>query len=98
MFYFLFRIIGGLVAAAVAFFGVLIVFAGASQGAPPEGAGAVWMVLATLAAALVAFVWMFRRLGRGKWRQRHESAQIEKLKRQAVRREIGPEATLVAHV
>jgi len=70
MFYFLFRIIGGLVAAAVAFFGVLIVIASASQGAPPEG----------------------------KWRQRHESAQIGKLKRQAVRRNIGPQATLVASV
>ncbi len=96
MFYFLFRLLGGLVAAAVAFFGVLVVAAAAFRGARPEGAGAAWLVLATLAAALVAFVWMFRRLGRGKWADWHARGQIEKLKRQATRRNIAPHATLVA--
>jgi len=98
MFYFLFRLLGASVAAVVAFFGVLVVAAAALRGAPPEGAGAAWMVLATLAAALVAFVWMFRRLGRGKWAEWHARGQIEKLKRQATRRNIAPHATLVASV
>jgi hypothetical protein len=95
MFYFLFRLLGALVAAAVAIFGVSIV--AVSAGVPAkEQAG--WMVLTMLAAALVAFVWMFRRLGSGRWRQRHVEAQIGKLRRQAVRRNIGPQATLVATV
>ena len=95
MFYFLFRLLGALVAAAVACFGVMAV--SVSAGVPTkERAG--WIVLAMLVASLAAFVWMFRRLGSGKWQQRHDEAQIRKLRRQAVRRNIGPQATLVANV
>lgn len=95
MFYFLFRLLSALIAAAVASFGVMVV--SVSAGVPTkERAG--WIVLAMLVASLAAFVWMFRRLGSGKWRQWHDKAQIDKLKRQAVRRNIGPHATLVATV
>lgn len=93
MFYFLFRLLGASAAAAVAVFGVAAVAVGA--GVPPDSG---WSSLALLASALGAFVWMFRRLGSGRWKQRHDQAQIRKLKRQATERNIGPRATLVATV
>jgi len=97
MFYFLFRLIGALIAAAVASCGVLIVGA---VSLDDDSSPALWAVLVILmfAAAAVAFLWMFRRLGSGKWAQRHAESQIRALKARAVRRAIGSEATLVSTV
>jgi hypothetical protein len=95
MFYFLFRLLGASVAAFVASFSVLLIASLAGIDVK-EHPGAVSLVM--IIGMLVAFVWMFRRLGSGKWRQRHDEAQIAKLRRQAVRRNIGPHATVVATV
>jgi hypothetical protein len=97
MFSFLFRVIGALFAAAVAGFGVVFI-AALSMDAPAmqERAGCVTFFM--LAGGIVGFVWMYRRLGSGKWEERRVKGQIRKLQAQAVSRNIGPRATLVADV
>lgn len=107
MFFFLFRVLGALVAAAIAGFVVLVIGA---VSAPSSPEWAVGTAVVMLIASTVAFVWGFRRLGlwrrpetgeekrSGFWGRWREKRQIQKLKEQAVRREIGPEATRVARV
>lgn len=97
MFYSLFRLLGALAVAAVVGFGVFVIGA-VSVGNKPTELHACGVALVAFAAAVVAFVWMFRRMGTGKLAQWRAESQIRELKAQAVKREIGPEATLVAIV
>jgi hypothetical protein len=97
MFFLLLRILGALVAAAVAAFGVFVLGA-LSSGDQSSGAWVAWTSLGMLVASSVAFVWMFRRLGRGKLAQWRVESQIASRRAQAVRRDISPRARLVALV
>ncbi len=97
MFYFLFRFIGGLIAAAVIFF-VVMAFGVIALGDDPSPALSGVLVLGSLVVAVFVFVRAFRRLGTGRLAKWREESQIRKLKAQAVSREIGRQATLVADV
>ena len=97
MFYFLFRFIGALIVTVVLCFFVLLTGVLALGEDPPFALSAV-LFFGTLALAIFVFIRMFRRLGTGRVAKWREESQIRKLKAQAVSREIGRLATLVARV
>jgi hypothetical protein len=90
---FLFRLLGALAAAAVAFFAALVVSVLLDNVLPEGGEGCLVLV-----AMLGAGVWAYRRIGAGKLSQQQAERQIRKLKEQAAKRAIAPRAFKVASV
>lgn len=95
--FFLFRLFGALIAAAVVSVGVIVVGALFLKDTSPEFAAGC-MILTVPPAALGVAALTYRRLGTGKWAQRRAEGQIRQLKEHARERGVAPKATLVATV